>query len=282
MVKMHLQLGYHSVIVFSIIFSNIHLFHRAQGDIYSGKEGGDVHMKYKFSGSERCGYQLFYNNILFNNNGTRLFPDNYIPGKHQRTHIHALSSYTSLTVSIGIQYLKITDAGRYSCHLLCRNSSQASHYRLHVHYEPAPASCFWPEFSHQHSSSKSLTALECSAKRGIPPGKIVCYSKQHYGKRLYNPVRLPSFPEELRVRFWLKTDFDIRCCAQGYHRLKTYRTCSDFIFSVRQKNTFNNNPNNKASGDNEEGSPLIIGGTSTIKPCLIIVFSSVCCLKILV
>lgn len=214
----------------------IDLFSRiSAGNYYQRKEGGHVMLTFHHGQSRDCTFFLLFDNTLFNNNGSELPSETYPASKHLRTTIKAIASDRSLTVSVRINSLIATDSGYYKCLFNCHDQVLTKKNRLHVHFPPQPADCDWTDLNVpiQNSSSNSLSALQCTAKKGSPEGTVICYSKSEDGPQIYSPSNVDIVGDHINARFWLKWNSFIKCCSQNSYFHRQYRNCNDF--SRRQR-----------------------------------------------
>ena len=227
---------FHLAPLFLIALGNIQLFSLARAIIFHESEGGYVLLRFQFTETEKCTFKLFYNNFLFNDNGAGQITNNYDTEKHQRTLVQTFKTLTLFTLSVKINDLRISDTGEYLCYFACQDISFTKQYKLLIHYPPKQASCYWTDDQGEKSSnSADLSSLHCKAKRGLPPGKIVCYSRYDYGTKLFQPVDIESKSDEILARFWLRKDSNIRCCSENYRFPKKYDFCKDFLSYFKER-----------------------------------------------
>lgn len=200
------------------------------GSNYHGDEGGHVILTFHHGQSRDCMFLLSFDNTPFNNNGSELSSESYPPSKHLRTTTKAIASDRSLTVSLRINSLIATDSGHYTCLFNCHNQVLSRRIRLQVHFPPQAAVCAWTDLNIpiQNSSSKRLSALQCTAQRGSPEGSVSCYSKSEHGSQAYSPSKVDIVGDHINARFWLKRNSFVKCCSQNSHFQKQYRYCNDF------------------------------------------------------
>lgn len=200
------------------------------GNYYYGNEGGRVILTFHHGQSRDCMFVLSFDNTPFNNNGSELSSEAYPDSKHLRTTTKAIASDRSLTVSLHINNLIANDSGHYTCLFNCHDQVLSRRIRLQVHFPPQPAVCAWTDSNipMQNSSSKSLSALQCTAKRGCPEGTVICYSKIEHRSQVYSPSKVDTEGDHINARFWLKRNSFVKCCSQNSHFQRQYRDCYDF------------------------------------------------------
>ena len=79
---------------------------------YRQNEGKPVSLTYTFrTAAEHCRFKLYHENDLLNDNGTPRVSHR----KDSRLQVYTSDLHESLSVTVRINNLKATDAGRYTC-----------------------------------------------------------------------------------------------------------------------------------------------------------------------
>lgn len=198
----------------------------------------DIYLSYIAVGSQRqCSYQLSFDRVHFNINGTVIHSENYPQSKLVRSTIFTEIVFTFLHVSLRLKNVNPSDAGVYGCQFSCGTSILSQSTLLRVYHPPEPATCEWldkPNVPLQAENSFHLSILQCTAKNGYPRAGIICYAVDNQTTHIQTP-RLVTGRANITATFWLEKDIDISCCSLSRKYAKAMANCLDYTTKPAEK-----------------------------------------------
>lgn len=231
----------------------------------------------KFTSSQfhqNCSFQLFFNNSLFDNNGTSVHSSIFTPRRFNRTHVNSEDVFGTLIVHLRIQPIHKSDAGLFNCSFQCPDSRETQHYSVKVIFPPKLKNCSWTVDTRvQHEGLTDYSKLDCSSIAGYPVGTVLCYTQDSGVPDAHLPL-LSSGVQYIKTTFWLPDNLLVSCCSVSDRYQKKFNKCTDFVFpqitpTITPHSTLKiANPPKDSVQSNSKSSSRVLGLQTNICACL--------------
>ena len=185
----------------------------------------------------KCSFQLFYNDILYNDNGMIIESQHFPQERASRSLMTNKTVFGYLSVHLRIQTIQPSDTGKYTCTFHCKEFDISQSYILRLYYPPSHANCSLQDTTIPIGEGRELqlSSVSCNAAGGYPTGSINCFSYED-SEIVAHSTQESSIAENgmISAEFWMKRSASLHvfCCSRSSIFDKTSASCEDFTSAI--------------------------------------------------